>query len=796
MPDLMDIDTDDTISPPALQVPTSKKGKAKGKIPNPIIIPQDDFHDTPLPPIPTDKSQHHGKNENAFKKDIVDKKAYESVLTTNHAVSGASTKGDKNFITSEGMNISTYDHPEMEALTHAKNDKTMTASSSRVKSIHNNHPSTQGPTNVKGDKIITSLVSSIKSVDGSGPNTGTPKLGLFFRTPTKTESTLTEAALTSPCNVGTPKAPFSPCLNTVIGTSSHIPGTPKIGTFHTPSPRLAEGLIMFSSNTSRVARLLAFDDDYDEDEDEDENLPPPPEQVGVNTDHHDSWSPKSVHTAKCDNCGVHNKSVIQFCNRCGQQFCRVCIVGLPEGHKHYKKDIDALKWDAKDTPTPKPRRRADGAGPTAVSRTGASTATSRRAPAATSRNRGTSSTAKTAKVSGRGDVASGSQSHTRRPSLDDVASGRVRKIVSPNNSAGQYATLRKVDEDTGERFLSEAANRTPYHRHPFGDLSGLEEEDDGEEVFISTPYKGRSYNGEVINVERETEFQRQLRFMKQGKKAPEREKIPDQEKQLNQEKPFLLEEGAVYVVENGQLVKIGYQVFRGGSHETLHSQHANRSTQIPDIHHETGAQWSDNLTPNPFKNIPSPYKSFPPGSSGVQTTTVDNELFRVPSRHGKRSSKERVAMVFQMAASTSTMGSLPDPYAPLIRYQDSRIGFAGHAFAPRTQQYRRAPPISAPNEQPWDSPADSQQQFKAAIAQVMRQKKEKEESIKLREKRDLDNKLYHYKERCSEAWASNDEIQDLLQEGKMEEANEMFAAAKVLVAFRWGVPAELISSDD
>ena len=67
---------------------------------------------------------------------------------------------------------------------------------------------------------------------------------------------------------------------------------------------------------------------------EDGTLPPPPEgselfarlNIGSNTGNaNHTWIAISSHTAKCDLCLEHNKSVCQRCLNCNRQLCRKCI---------------------------------------------------------------------------------------------------------------------------------------------------------------------------------------------------------------------------------------------------------------------------------------------------------------------------------------------------------------------------------------------------------------------------------------------------------------------------------------
>jgi hypothetical protein len=64
---------------------------------------------------------------------------------------------------------------------------------------------------------------------------------------------------------------------------------------------------------------------------------------------HDTWTTISVHTAKCDKCGGHNRKVVQRCKSCNIQFCKDCLERNTD--RLHVADINALDW------TPKPMIR-------------------------------------------------------------------------------------------------------------------------------------------------------------------------------------------------------------------------------------------------------------------------------------------------------------------------------------------------------------------------------------------------------------------------------------------------------
>jgi len=75
---------------------------------------------------------------------------------------------------------------------------------------------------------------------------------------------------------------------------------------------------------------------------------------------HKEWTPLSVHTAKCDSCADHNKSVLQRCSRCNMQLCRNCMENKPSAMIGHEADLDSLVWDAqkvKKIPKPKPKSK-------------------------------------------------------------------------------------------------------------------------------------------------------------------------------------------------------------------------------------------------------------------------------------------------------------------------------------------------------------------------------------------------------------------------------------------------------
>lgn len=84
-----------------------------------------------------------------------------------------------------------------------------------------------------------------------------------------------------------------------------------------------------------------------------ETLPPPPQgselfaRLNVATNNgkviHDAWVPISSHTAKCDLCLEHNKSVCQRCLNCNRQLCRKCIHTANGDGIHSVREV-SLDW--------------------------------------------------------------------------------------------------------------------------------------------------------------------------------------------------------------------------------------------------------------------------------------------------------------------------------------------------------------------------------------------------------------------------------------------------------------------
>lgn len=102
---------------------------------------------------------------------------------------------------------------------------------------------------------------------------------------------------------------------------------------------------------------------------EDDTLPPPPKgselfarlNVGNTGTANHVWIPISSHTAKCDLCLEHNKSVCQRCTNCNRQLCRKCIHTAHSDGIHSFNDAD-LDW----TPAPPVRRGPRGTSSSAV----------------------------------------------------------------------------------------------------------------------------------------------------------------------------------------------------------------------------------------------------------------------------------------------------------------------------------------------------------------------------------------------------------------------------------------------
>jgi hypothetical protein len=80
----------------------------------------------------------------------------------------------------------------------------------------------------------------------------------------------------------------------------------------------------------------------------DNALPRPPtsglltfQSVGENP--HDKWTSVIIHTAKCDKCLRHNKTVLQRCNSCNLQLCFKCIVIHGNQGLHVA-NVDKMTW--------------------------------------------------------------------------------------------------------------------------------------------------------------------------------------------------------------------------------------------------------------------------------------------------------------------------------------------------------------------------------------------------------------------------------------------------------------------
>ncbi|PMD24965.1 hypothetical protein NA56DRAFT_463959 [Hyaloscypha hepaticicola] len=50
---------------------------------------------------------------------------------------------------------------------------------------------------------------------------------------------------------------------------------------------------------------------------------------------HNKWDAVSIHTAKCDKCGGHNRKVVQRCKSCNLQFCEPCLEQVLQDGKHF-----------------------------------------------------------------------------------------------------------------------------------------------------------------------------------------------------------------------------------------------------------------------------------------------------------------------------------------------------------------------------------------------------------------------------------------------------------------------------
>lgn len=66
---------------------------------------------------------------------------------------------------------------------------------------------------------------------------------------------------------------------------------------------------------------------------------------------HRDWQAQVGHTAKCDGCGKHNKSVIQRCGDCSKHMCRLCISGKtgPNIMNGHEADLGKLVVSASST---------------------------------------------------------------------------------------------------------------------------------------------------------------------------------------------------------------------------------------------------------------------------------------------------------------------------------------------------------------------------------------------------------------------------------------------------------------
>lgn len=61
---------------------------------------------------------------------------------------------------------------------------------------------------------------------------------------------------------------------------------------------------------------------------------------------HNKWDAISIHTAKCDKCGGHNRKVVQRCKSCNLQFCQTCLEQVLQDGKHFAAS-ESFNW----TPT-------------------------------------------------------------------------------------------------------------------------------------------------------------------------------------------------------------------------------------------------------------------------------------------------------------------------------------------------------------------------------------------------------------------------------------------------------------
>ncbi|KAH8657485.1 hypothetical protein BGZ60DRAFT_416027 [Tricladium varicosporioides] len=69
------------------------------------------------------------------------------------------------------------------------------------------------------------------------------------------------------------------------------------------------------------------------------------QHISASRPKHEGWSPLSIHTARCDSCSKHNKSVMQRCTTCNRQLCRICIVNIESDGVHIVR-MEELNWDA------------------------------------------------------------------------------------------------------------------------------------------------------------------------------------------------------------------------------------------------------------------------------------------------------------------------------------------------------------------------------------------------------------------------------------------------------------------
>ncbi|KAH6671282.1 hypothetical protein B0J14DRAFT_670308 [Halenospora varia] len=81
------------------------------------------------------------------------------------------------------------------------------------------------------------------------------------------------------------------------------------------------------------------------------------QRISASRPKHEGWSPLSIHTARCDSCSKHNKSVMQRCTTCNRQLCRLCIVNIESDGVHIVR-MEELNWDASTV-----EKKARGRGP-------------------------------------------------------------------------------------------------------------------------------------------------------------------------------------------------------------------------------------------------------------------------------------------------------------------------------------------------------------------------------------------------------------------------------------------------